>query len=76
MHLRKVKENAAEIEEKGILLHGGINFRGTGASLLKGCRIQIGEDITPGSREKLMKSELGETVARKGRAGRCIRGRK
>lgn len=31
MHLRKVKENAAEIEEKGILLHGGINFRGTAA---------------------------------------------
>ena len=31
VHLRKVKENAVEVEEKGTLLHSGINFRSPAA---------------------------------------------
>ena len=31
VHLRKVKENAVEVEEQGTLLHSRINFRSTDA---------------------------------------------
>ena len=31
VHLRKAKENVVEVEEKGTLLHNGINFRSPAA---------------------------------------------